>query len=655
MPDAMPVTPSVAHPVDGPAQSKAEGAWDASTDPLASALGERIQRWALQLGAAAPDAQAAADVARLLSRATQDGHACVVVDDPNLRQALMRTRLAVSSLAPTPADASHAALMVVDNARRVYWARSFDDERRLARRLIALKRVPMPPASPSTRAHLHALFQPGPTVDRQMLAAALALVEPLVIVSGGPGTGKTTTLAKLLACAWQQAPTLRVGLAAPTGKAAARMTESLRASVDVLPAAAWQHVTTATVHAWLALHPATGRPRFHADNPWPLDLMVIDEASMLDVTLARQCLEALPAHARLVLLGDRDQLTAVQPGNVFADLTAPAAMSSTSLRRLADLTGWRDDALAQALQPFKSDGEIEPFALQDNVIRLTHSYRFDASSGVGALARAVREGASTAAILVLQEAKAASELQWTRLQNDAPPPSLDTMVALALEPYAHAVQVALRADAQGDTSAREAALQVAFEALDAFRLLSAVHEGPCGTRALNRRVALWLEARLALPSPAPALPMVGPAPSLQAGHVVMVTRNDAVLGVHNGQIGVVLPPHAQAPTWRVALQSPMKVWPLARLPALESAMAMSVHKSQGSEFAHAALVLPSPWQRPCTRELLYTAITRAKKQLTLIADEASLRMAIDTPTVRHSGLRDRLRDNDVLQNDVGLG
>ncbi len=615
---------------------------EAGPRALAHALSQRMHRWAISLGARRDDARAAAQAAWRLSMASSEGHVCMALDNPALGQALVASRVV-----QRPSDAA-ALPMVLDAQSRLYFHRAFDDERQLARRLAHAQRaVTMPALGDAAQAKLHALF-PKPqggsatdpsAFDRQQVAVALALLQPVVVISGGPGTGKTTTLAKLLACVFEQTPKLRVGLAATTGKAASRMTAAL----------AHPTLKARTVHAWLGTHPHTGHARYDANHPLPLDMLVVDEASMLDLALARRLLDALPSHARIILLGDKDQLAAVDAGAVFAELADHATMDQATLQRVAALCGLPTATLQRAWGVEAAATRVTS-PLGHGVVWLTHSHRFAPDSGIGQLAALVRDGDSAAACALL--GRGGGDLAWVDVQASLPTAgaasstsaalvgALTKLVTQNLEPYAQALAHAASAPTP------EAAAQ-ALAALDAFRLLCAVREGPCGTHALNRMVAAWLQRRLDQ--------LGGAQPTTQDGNglwhlgrAVMITRNDAALGLSNGDVGIALPPSGTLP-WRVALArrdgaggNTIASVPIARLTHVESAFATTVHKAQGSEFHRVAIVLPTPWQRPCSRELLYTAITRARQHVTVLASLASVGQTIDTRTRRVSGLADRL-------------
>lgn len=617
-----------------------EDAADASTLALATTLASHLRRWSLQRGASAVSADAVAMAARRLSLATSEGHVCQTINDRATRAALLASTVVQSHPRAKDVGRLPDLPLVLDSQGRLYVHRTFDDEAQLAARLVhAVRHARMPPVDNAVLQTFERLFDDlarahpvDGTLDAQRLVVALALVQPVVVVSGGPGTGKTTTLVHLLACLRVQDPTLRIGLAAPTGKAAARMAAAL--GPDAPPAQ--------TVHAWLGMHARTGLARYNAHHPLPLDMLVVDEASMLDLALARRLMFALPSHARVVLLGDKDQLAAVEAGAVFAELASNAVKDDATIHRLAPL--FRATAAAGLRDAVGSTGCLNT-VLSNGVVWLSRNHRFDAKSGIGRLATCIRDGDADAALALLTQGDA-TDLTWIRNDADQHPrsPTLETTLApLAqrrLETYASAIETAML-----DPAA--AGVLQTLRAFEGFRMLSAMREGPWGVLALNRVVTRWLRQRLSTSLTHAATPSDDWAPWF-AGRAVMVTRNDPALRLNNGDVGITLPPRGAMP-WRVAFiasTGDVAEWPTHRLAHVETAFASTVHKAQGSEYEAVAVVLPPTWSRSCTRELLYTAVTRARRHVTLVASTTTLRRCIDTRTQRAGGLGDRLREAD---------
>ncbi|MCR5867195.1 exodeoxyribonuclease V subunit alpha [Aquincola sp. J276] len=603
---------------------------------LAEGLGDWLARWCAEQGGSADDAEIARHAGQALSLATREGHVCLSLADiaaaaePVISPQALRAALLRSGVVGTPA-APGAMPLVLDDDGRLYLHRYFDHERRLAKRLATSAQATPTLPGPEVAKRLQGLFKANAAVlhgeaDWQQLAAALALRGKLAVVSGGPGTGKTTMVVNLLACLLTMQPGCRIALAAPTGKAAARMTDALRQRAAHLPAALREQLPTsaATIHRLLGVT----REGFAHDarHPLPIDALVVDEASMLDLALATRLLEAVPPQARIVLLGDKDQLAAVESGAVFAELSADPTLSDGALADLAALSGTPPMLIAPP-------APARPSALHDSAVWFTQNFRFAADSGIGLLAREINTGQSAAVVRRLRAAQgrgAAGEpddgVTWLEDEGALPSPATLAAAQAGFAPLLQAVAVA-----PDDVAAATAAYE-------RFRVLCAQREGPRGLVELNRQ--LTAHARAAAGGPAQPGPWY-------AGRPVMVLRNDPLLRLFNGDVGLALPAaDGTLLVWFAEAAAEGGFRPVApvRLPPHETAYAMTVHKSQGSEFDEVLVVLPARPGRLTSRELLYTAVTRARRRVALSGPEATLTAAIQSPTQRDSGLLARLAE-----------
>ncbi|KEA64576.1 Exodeoxyribonuclease V alpha chain [Marinobacterium lacunae] len=487
------------------------------------------------------------------------------------------------------------------------------------------------------------------TIDWQRLACALASVNRFSIITGGPGTGKTTTVVRLLALLQSQALSdgraLRIRLAAPTGKAAARLTESISRAVSSLPDGMGEAIPTevTTLHRLLGSRPDSRHFRHNADNPLHADLVVIDEASMIDLEMMHSLLKALPPSARLILLGDKDQLASVEAGAVLGDLCLDAEQGGYSAATLSGVSkaGAGDLALWQAQWGVSGD---QPLA--QHIVMLRHSHRFGEHSGIGHLARGVNRGD----IKQVEQAFSSYDASLALLEprTDQAPALRELVLSggrLGREHGAEGYSGYLRqleATRPDSGNFRDDIWQSwatgLLEAFTRFRVLCALRKGPWGVEGLNQRIEQVLSEAGLLK-----------ADQLwYEGRPVMLTRNDYALGLMNGDIGLCLrvPQDEGGEALRVVfpLADGSLKWVLpSRLQSTETVFAMTVHKSQGSEFAHTTLVLPPGPNPVLTRELIYTGITRASDWFTLVMPaRARLYEAIGTRVHRASALRSRI-------------
>ncbi len=496
---------------------------------------------------------------------------------------------------------------------------------------------------------LGALFtQNGDTLDWQQVACALAVRRGLTLITGGPGTGKTTTVVRLLgllqSLAFDQGKRLRIRLAAPTGKAAARLTDAIGEQVARLPVdEAVRHAIpteVTTLHRLLGTRRDSRHFRHHAHNLLHADLVVVDEASMIDLDMMASLLDALSPQTRLVLLGDKDQLASVEAGAVMGDLCQDAGSGGydgDTLDYLRHCLGGPRQPNGSASVPAANtltDGALADYAggggpLAQQTAMLRKNWRFQDSPGIGALATAINAGDEAAVIATL--AKAGPAL--ARLKIGPPPDQrLRTLLLDGEDGLRELFEAASNAPA--NPSELDHWAQDCLQRLGQRQLLSGLRNGPFGVERLNRDITDWLrQANLAGER------------EWYAGRPVMLVRNDYQLGLMNGDVGLTLP-HPDG--LRVAFPVPggRIRWVLpSRLEGVETVYAMTVHKSQGSEFRHTLLILPDHPHPLLTRELIYTAVTRAREAFTLIeaGNSTVLKRAVRQRTWRASGLGDKLR------------
>ncbi len=571
------------------------------------------------------------------------------------------TSRACSRLSDAPDQGQPLVLGGTAHAPLLYLRRYAGYEKRVGQGLLQRASEPLPVPEAAARQWLDRFFVPSADAlsetsshtDWQKVACAVALRARLSVITGGPGTGKTYTAARLLAlllALHEGDSPLRVALAAPTGKAAARLKQSIDNALTSLqeqvPEGSGLDLNTLiarmgparTLHSLLGARPDTRQFRHHAANPLDVDVLIVDEASMVHLEMMDALLQALPATARLVLLGDKDQLASVEAGAVLGDLCRDAAAGRYS----ADTAQFVQTVAGQTLPAEYRSADAAPLLAQQTVM-LRQSRRF--KGAIGQLALAVNRGDTHAARAVLSGSLVDdSPRSRTPAEGGTPheasallalqPASPQAVCALALgssakPSYADYLRLMQQVPSGQDAETHVNWVRSVLKAFERFRILCAVHQGDWGTQGLNSAVQKALADE-------DLLKVTG---EWFAGRPVMVTRNDAQLGVFNGDVGVVLPNS----------EGTLKVWFLdgetlrsvsvMRLAQVETAFVMTVHKSQGSEFEHTALVLPPGGAEVLSRELAYTGITRAREQFTLIEAEAGLlEAAIDRPSVRASGL-----------------
>ena len=539
----------------------------------------------------------AAQMLQQLIEASLQGDSCIEANPAQLEalgDLVVCSDVAGTQVAPCVHDQQGLALYR-------YWQL----EQRLADQICRLKRQTIQLLDTAPYQHLL-------SDEHQQAALKMVMQQWLSIITGGPGTGKTYTLARIIAVLNQMIPDLRIAMAAPTGKAAQRMQEALQHSLNDpkllesgLVTDELRHQSTQTLHRLLSIGNRQ-IPRFHQKQPLPYDVIVVDEASMLDLNLATLLFEAVPENCRIILLGDANQLASVDVGSVLADL--------------------------QQVQ-----------GLAENRVQLQKSRRFAGEAKIGQLARfiqAQQQPTHHAQVLTRLEQEIAAP---TSLQPIALSKEMSDFIQLEylpkygefeIEPYQQKLMYgfqgyveALQHYVQGDEP--EPYIQQVIHAFDDYRILTAVRHGQLGLQQLNRYAEQWLNQQLKQIA-------LG---DWYVGRPVMMTYNDYQLGISNGDIGICFKHRSQSQQFEVYFPSLDKWIAAHRLPRnMQTAFALTIHKSQGSEFTHTAIVLDAPAEKLLSQELIYTAVTRAKKVVSILADSGTLQQALTIRTVRRSGL-----------------
>ncbi|MFX2256721.1 exodeoxyribonuclease V subunit alpha [Acinetobacter variabilis] len=544
-----------------------------------------------------------------LLEAMQEGNSCIPASAE-------QTALLHHLVLDRSQQAQGIAPFIFEN-QQLYLYRYWQLEQAVATQIARIKSQAITPVNLSESDH-NLLTDP-----QQKQALEMVAKQGLNIITGGPGTGKTYTLAHMIAVLHEALPNIRIAMAAPTGKAAQRMQEALQKALhseklQAFELEALKQVQPFTLHRLLGLG-RLGRPRFHAKQPLPYDVIVVDEASMLDLSLSQMLLAAVPDSARLILLGDADQLASVDVGTVLADL------QQTSV-------------------------------LADNWVNLITTRRFASGARIGAMAHFIQQEHVPASVLnqFEQQVVAASELQVIALDQVEIDqlqlqylPEINPTTGLQLDPYYDQLMYGYQAYADAIKQAQdqtdfEQYVQQAIQHFDHYRILTAIRHGDLGLNKINQQI----EQRF--------LASVGKLKQgdWYTGRPVMMTYNDYQLGLSNGDIGICFWREQEGQSQFEVYFPSLEKWVLAtRLPkSIETAFALTIHKSQGSEFTHTAVVLDQQAKNLLSKELIYTAITRAKKVVSLLVDRDAFTQALCVRTTRISGLSEKILEqcNNVL-------
>jgi len=490
-------------------------------------------------------------------------------------------------------DGDRTTPLVLTDDGRLYLYRYHELERRLADLIIRRARPVSDTPDPSLLTDtLEDLFSDDPGSEDQRKAAAQAVDQQLLVISGGPGTGKTATVVRILALVHRLALVSpeRILLCAPTGKAAARLREVLAGAGGMFPEDLQRVPHAVTVHRLLGSRPGQ-RPRYDAKRRLPCDLLILDEASMVDLSLMTSLFDAVPDDARLILLGDRDQLSSVEAGAVLGDICRAA----------------------------------DSGALPDCLATLKHNWRFESDSALGALASAVRAAQGSEAKALLENTDG-TEVGLIPVADGA---ALDTLLAKRVVPMFADLQ-RLVLDGAG--------IETVFAKRDEMIVLCAHRRGPRGVTDINARIQSRLGGRAKASSDDPVFP----------GMPLMVMRNDPVLGLYNGDVGIVVPDRETPGRLQAVFQDTqgeIRAISLGRLPEHAPAYAFTVHKAQGSQAPAVTLILPENVSPILSRELVYTAVTRAEHSLEIWGSQEVLTAAIHRSARRPTGLADRLQQS----------
>ncbi|RUP40553.1 MAG: exodeoxyribonuclease V subunit alpha [Acinetobacter sp.] len=575
---------------------------DNSVDKLISGQSEQmtwLNMWSNYLTQApfSQSAQAvnAAHILQQLVEASLQGDSCIEVDTTQLEalgDLAVSSEIATTQVAPCVYDQQGLALYR-------YWQL----EQRLAHQICRLKRQ-------TTQTIDLSSYQNLLSDEYQQAALKMVLQQWLSIITGGPGTGKTYTLARIIAALNQMIPDIRIAMAAPTGKAAQRMQEALQNSFNDpkllesgLITDELRNQTTQTLHRLLGMGNRQ-TPRFDQKQPLPYDVIVVDEASMLDLNLATALFEAVPDHCRIILLGDANQLASVDVGSVLADLQQVDALAENRVQ-LKNSRRFSDEAKI---------GQFARFIQAQQHATAHHSI-------LSKLETEIVKAEGLQPITFSKEMLDLIQLEYLLEQYDIEPYQQKLMYGFqnylaALNDYIY------RGDAADD-------IQQVIRAFDDYRILAAVKHGALGIEQLNRYAERWLNQQLKQIA-------VG---DWYIGRPVMMTYNDYQLGLSNGDIGICFKHRSQPQQFEVFFPSLNKWIAAHRLPRnMQTAFVLTIHKSQGSEFTHTAIVLDAKAEKLLSQELIYTAVTRAKKVVSILADPNALQQALTIRTVRRSGL-----------------
>lgn len=512
--------------------------------------------------------------------------------------------------------------VILDESGRLYLFRYWQYETDLAEALIKrTKTEKIPPDSSFVLEMINKYF-PGTKdkdSDMQKAAALTALIKNLCIICGGPGTGKTTTVAKILALMLEcRQKELKIALAAPTGKAADRLQKAIASSKAKLPYSekiiSCIPETASTLHRLLGTIPNASSFRHNKDNFLPYDVVVIDEASMIDLPMLSKTFSATAPETSIILIGDKDQLASVESGAALGDICTKDAVNFFS----SDIC--KVFSSSAGIEIISSSEKTSPPVLSDCIVELDKNYRFKNNSNIFKLSSAINKGDISKTLAVLEEARDDVSHIQTSFQAHIKT-HLSNIITNSFLPFIKAPSC-----------------EIALQLLDQFRILCALRKGPYGTVGINSLI----EKKLV------EMNHIDPGSRFYHGRPIMITQNDYTLKLFNGDTGIIFnDPDKKRETkaYFKANDNLIRSFPPSALPEHETVYAMTIHKSQGSEFDNVMLVLPENESPVLTRELLYTAVTRTKEKIQIIGSEKIISYAVSRNIERRSGLKDRLEEN----------
>ncbi|MFO7559279.1 MAG: exodeoxyribonuclease V subunit alpha [Desulfobacterales bacterium] len=512
--------------------------------------------------------------------------------------------------------------LILDGSSKLYLHRYFEYQKDLVQFIknrVVDHEYPEPSGLQKSLNRLFGEVSGRKAPDWQKIAAILAATRKFCVLSGGPGTGKTTTIVKLMALLLERnhSKPLKTALAVPTGKAAVKLQDSIREALEALNCSdevkALMPDEASTIHRLLGTIPGSPYFRYNEQNRLDVDVVIVDESSMVDLALLAKLVRAIPDHAKLILVGDKDQLASVEAGSVFADICDAAVMNGFT----HDFYGIIDRASGEKIM--RPDVEPPENRIKNCMIQLLTNYRFGDKSGIGKVSSAVNEGNGPLALMHVKD----PQYPDIRIENVRAARGLKDQIKNIVIPGFRDYLIARTP-------------QDKIDAFGKFRILCALKEGPFGVFAVNRMIEEILTENKLIRS----------ENSWYEGRPIMIVENDYNLRLFNGDVGISMvdPIDQEVRVFFPDNRGGLRKFHPTRIGSHETVFAMTVHKSQGSEFENVILLLPDRESPVLTRELLYTGITRSQKHVLIWGDEQIFIHAVAKRVTRVSGLKDALSE-----------